>query len=504
MANLPANLNYTDKDFASLRARLINLIGSVFTDWTDFEIASFGNILLEANAFVGDVLAFYQDNQADEAFLPFVQLRRNALALAQQLGYEPAGAAAATVDELFTLSAIPTNDVIIPAGTVCKTRRIGEVVEFQLLSDLTILALADPPQAFGTIENSSPAQDIFASDNLANQEFELSATPYLDGSADVVAGNGAYTEVDNFLDSVSTDRHYTITVDENDRALVRFGNGINGEVPTGTITIDYKTGGGAVGNVEPNTITEIVGSFTDVLANPVQVSVNNPDKATGGADRETVAQIRQNAPASLRVLNRTVALEDYIIGAEQVPGVARALMLTSDQTPGIPENRGFLYVVPDGGGTPTTVLKDAVIQAVTVTKPNTVTFKVTAEDPLYLVVDISMVVFFNSGFSPANGAAEIQQILDDYFAISLADGTKNPLIDFGFNYKDVNGLPAGEIPLSDLLCAVRDADSVRKVGDEASNFVVNGSHADLAIKLFEFPVLGTVTITDGDTGLQVV
>lgn len=504
MANLPANLNYTDKDFSSLRARLINLIGSVFTDWTDFEVASFGNVLLEANAFVGDILAYYQDNQADEAFLPFVKLRRNALALAQQLGYEPAGAGAATTNELFSLSAIPVNDVIIPAGTICRTRRVGEVINFQLLAALTIPALTDPPQAFGTIENSAAAQDVFASGNLANQEFELSSTPYLDSSAIVVAGNGAYTEVDNFLDSTSTDRHYTISVDENDRALVRFGNGINGEVPTGTITIDYKTGGGSVGNVEQNTITEIVGSFTDVLVNPVQVSVNNPDKATGGSDRETVAQIRQNTPASLRVLNRTVALEDYIIGAEQVPGVARALMLTSDQTTGIPENRGFLYVVPDGGGMPTQVLKDAVIQAVTVTKPNTVTFKVTAEDPIYLVVDISMVVFFNSGFSPTNSTAEIQEILDDYFAISLPDGTKNPLIDFGFNYKDVNGQPAGEIPLSDLLCAVRDASSVRKVGDEASNFTVNGNHADLPIKLFEFPVLSTVTITDGDTGQQVL
>lgn len=504
MALLPTNLDYTDKDFESLRARLINLIGSTFTDWTDFEVASFGNILLESVAFVGDVLTFYQDNQANEAFLPFVTLRRNALALAQQLGYEPAGAGAATVNALFTLSDVPTNDVTIPAGTVVKTRGTGTVVEFQLLSDLTIPAATNPPQGFGDVENSTNQQDVFVSSTLANQEFELVSVPYLDSSASVVAANGAYVEVDNFLESASSDRHYTITVDENDRATVRFGNDVNGEIPSGTITVDYKTGGGANGNVDQNTITQIVGSFTDALLNPVNVTVNNPDAATGGSARESVAQIRINAPASLRVLNRTVALEDYTIGAESVPGVARSLLLTSDQATGIAENRGFLYVVPDGGGNPTQVLKDAVIQAVTVTKPNTVTFKVTAEDPQYLTVNFYMVVYFNSGFSAASGAAEIQQILASYFAISLSDGTKNPLIDFGYNYKDVNGNPASEIPLSDLLCAVKDASSVRKVGDVASNFLVNNQHEDLPIGLFEFPVLGTVTIIDGDTGQQVV
>lgn len=504
MAILPANLDYTDKDFDSIRARLISLLGSVFTDWTDHEVASFGNILLESFAWVADVLLFYQDNQAEESFLPYVKLRRNALALAQQLGYEPNGASAATAEELFTLSTVPVNDVTFPAGTVVKTREIGNVIEFQLLSDLTIPAMTDPPQAFGTVENSSNVQDVFASSILPNQEFELTGVPYLDGSSNVVASNGAYTEVDNFLSSTSTDRHYTISVDENDRASMRFGNGVNGEVPTGTITNDYKTGGGASGKVEENTITQIVGSFTDSLGNPVSVVVNNPEAASGGSDRETVAQIRQNAPASLRVLNRTVAKEDYEIGAEAVPGVARALILTSDQAGGIPENRGFLYVVPDGGGTPSQALKDAVIAAVTVTKPNTITFRVTAEDPNYLEVDVYVVAYFNEGYTPANGAAEIRSVLEDYFEITLPDGTKNPTVDWGFNLKDVDGNPAGEIPMDDLLYTVKNASSVRKVSDQPNGFTLNGEHADLDIALFEFPVLGTVTVVDGDTGQQVI
>jgi hypothetical protein len=50
VATLPESVDYTDKDFDALRARLIALIKSVFPDWTDFDVASFGNLLVELYA----------------------------------------------------------------------------------------------------------------------------------------------------------------------------------------------------------------------------------------------------------------------------------------------------------------------------------------------------------------------------------------------------------------------------------------------------------------------
>lgn len=64
MATLPESVDYTNKDFKALRARLIALVKSVFPDWTDFDVASFGNLLVDLYAFVGDVLTFYQDSLA--------------------------------------------------------------------------------------------------------------------------------------------------------------------------------------------------------------------------------------------------------------------------------------------------------------------------------------------------------------------------------------------------------------------------------------------------------
>ena len=69
MGLLAQATDYTDKDFDSLRLRPQSLVGSGFPDWTDFNVASFGTILLELFAFVGDVLTQYQDNQARESRL---------------------------------------------------------------------------------------------------------------------------------------------------------------------------------------------------------------------------------------------------------------------------------------------------------------------------------------------------------------------------------------------------------------------------------------------------
>jgi hypothetical protein len=501
MAQLAQATDYTDKDFDSLRLRLQNLVRSVFPDWTDFNVANFGNVLLELFAFVGDLLAFYQDNQARESRIATATQRKNLIALTKLLGFRPAGARAATVDAVFTLAAVPAAPVTIKAGTRVRTASVTDPIVFQLLDDVTIPAGASPPSALGTLEHSTRQEELFASTGLPNQEVVLLTAPFLDGSAEVSAGNGAYSEVANFLGSGAADRHFTIVVDQNDRATVRFGNGVNGAIPSGTITVRYKTGGGAKGNVNAGTLRKLDGSFTDDAGAPVSVSVNNPQPASGGSDRQTVAQIKVLAPESIRVLNRTVSREDFEINARRLSEVARALMLTSNEDPGIPENNGILYVIPRGGGLPSQALKDAVKNQVTVVFPSTLTFQVAVQDPTYLPIDVQATVFLRQGANVAAVRSTILKALADFFAVSLPDGTPNPNVDFGFNLKDAAGDPAGEIALSDVFDVVRDVAGVRKIGDGPDDFLLNGAPEDVPIDVREFPVLGAVTLVNGDTGL---
>ena len=497
MAFFDGNIDYTDKDFDSLRARLFNLIRSAFPTWTEQEIANFGNIMVEAFAFVGDVLGFYQDNQARESRIVTAEQRRNLLALAKLVGYKAQGQSAASVDLTLTLSQPPVGDVNIAIGDTFRTLEITEPVVFQSLEAASIPAGTNPPTVTFAAENSDSASESFPSTGLPSQELLLSETPYLDNSLVITAGNGAYTVVDDFLDSGSGDRHVTVVVDENDQARVRFGNGIAGAIPLGTIVCDYKTGGGPQGNVEENSIRRVDKTYVDSFSNPVTPTVSNVNRASGGDTRQSVASIKESAPRSTRVLNRTVAREDYEINALKVSGVARAVMLTSNERPGILENQGQLVVLPDGGGMPSAALKQAVLNEVTVTFPNTLTFLVEVIDPDFVTVDISAKVRLGTGVSAVVADAAIRAAIQEFFALQLSNGAANPSMDFGY-------VIDGVVAFSDVYNLIRDTAGVRRMSDAPDALLLNLSASDVDVDVYQFPVLGTVVLLNDETSLPLV
>lgn len=502
---LPASLDYTDRDFDALKARLVKALQTVFPDWTVFEVATFGNLLAEMYCFVGDVSGYYQNRNAREGFWPTARQRKSLLALAKAFGYQPPTATASQVDVTLSTSdgALATVEIPIPAGSIVRTRDVVAPVRFRTLAD-AVIPVGSNNVSGVTAENSEERQEIFASEGLPNQEIRLSSSPFLDADLVVTDTTGAFTVVESFLESTAVDRHVTVVVDELERATLRFGSGTVGAIPVGLITVDYTVGGGSGGRVEPGTVTRIEGTYTDALGAPVLLAVTNPAASTPAVDRYSIEQIRLAGPESLRALERTVAREDFEINARRVSGVARALMLTSDDDPGFLENSGTLFVVPVGGGVPTSALLDAVLEQVTVTRPHTVTFNVDVQAAVYLVVDVYAVVHLRSGFTtaPALAAARATILADlaSYFAVSEDDGTPNENVDFGFNYRDSSGNPAGVVPWSDVFNAVRDSDPVSKIDPGASGFLLSGVRDDLAIALREFPVLGTVTLINGATG----
>lgn len=96
--------------------------------------------------------------------------------------------------------------------------------------------------------------------------------------------------------------------------------------------------------------------------------------------------------------------------------------------------------------------------------------------------------------------ARIVESLVAYFRVTEPDGTPNRRVDFGFNLKDAEGNPVGEIAWSDVFNVIRDTEGVRKIGDAPGDLTLNGLPADVRLRVQEFPVLGTVTLTNGDTG----
>jgi hypothetical protein len=474
----------------------------VFPDWTDFNVANFGVMLQEMNCFVGDVLDVYGAARRREAFLSTCVQRASAIRHTRRLGYSMRGPTAAQVDLQFTLAQTCDGDVSFPATSVVRAESATDPVRVQLLSDLQILS----GNLTGTVtaENSTtPTPDIFQSDASADQEFELSQVPFLE-IVSVVAPNGSYTVVDNFLDSLSTDRHCILLVSEEDRALIRFGDERNGQPPSeGDVTITYKIGGGAV-TIDPNTLKVPEFSVTDSLGTSVNFTVTNPLKSTTGLAAETIEEARINAPASVRVGERSVSREDFEINARRVAGVARALMLTSDQYAGLAENYGQLYMVASGTqtstgyygpATPTQAQIDEVKATILSSYPPTVTFDFDVLAATFKDIDITARLWLESGANAATVDAAIRLAFEEFFAVLNPNAVPTTGIDFGYNYKDELGAADPLVPWDDLFMVVKETAGVKRVDEDA--FI---PYDGVTLLVPEFPRLGTVSLINARTG----
>jgi hypothetical protein len=512
---LPAPVAYTDKDFDALRARLFDLVRSVYPSWTDTAVANFGNILLESFAYIGDVLGYYQDRQAREGRFAFATLRRNMIALCKLIDYRLGNAAAASVDVVVTIeNPDRVSGAVGPAGgsTTPVVVRTAEITD-PIRGELDVPFSIPPGQASASATwrhvLTRPRYAV-ASTGLADQEVLLPFTPFLWASETVSTSGdaGPWTIKENFLDSLATDRHYTLEVDHLDRARLRFGDGRNGKIPSGDIRVDYRTGGGLLGNLEPNALTTVETTLVDALGRSVPVTITNALAAIGGSPREEVEAARVAAPRSLRVLSRAVCREDFEIVAEQVPGVGRTLMLTSNEDVAIAENRGSLFVIPTTGGTPSAGLLDDVRGAFGLdgnvsplpngkTYPPTITFQLSVFPAPYKAVDVAATIWIASGYAATAVAAAVRAALVDYFSPLNADGTANQGLDWGYNLALALGVSQAEVPWSDVFNAIRDVPGVRKV-DQGMR--LNGSVASPTIASYEFPAIGTIALTNGLDG----
>jgi hypothetical protein len=89
MPKMKPSINYTSRDFDSIRADLESYVKRYYPDsFKDFTEASFGSLMLDTVAYVGDMLSFYTDYQTNESFLETALEFDNILKLSKELGYK--------------------------------------------------------------------------------------------------------------------------------------------------------------------------------------------------------------------------------------------------------------------------------------------------------------------------------------------------------------------------------------------------------------------------------
>lgn len=473
-------IDYTSQEFLSLVEDSRQLVTDRFPQITDFNTAEITEMIIELFAAVGDRLFFMQNKQALETNIITAKRRRNVLYHARGISYTASSQKAATGEIQATINGDPvTANVIIPKETIISTKETQDPQEFRTTQDIIITP--GNLSNVGTIKNSSIHEEEFESNNAANQSFTLSEIPFLDdGTIEVSINSELWLQVDNFLDSLGTSKHFRIELDEDDVGYVIFGDGVNGEIPTGDILINYETGGGLVGNQAPEAITENDDDFESVIGEPVDIEFTNLISTTGGDDRESTDEIRIRAPRALKTLNRTIAFEDYQINVEDgVSGVVRAIGYSSDQIVGIPENTIYEYIVPDGGGTASAGLIQAVETFLTSTagKPMPTTTDLIVFTALYKVITLVGKIYISKDVDFTETKQNIIDKILLYFSYDTFEDSilSKHTIDFGKTVRSSK--------IFNLITSVTGVDYI-----DITTFQINGLDCGQDVELLQYEI----------------
>ena len=166
MAKKKIPISYTNRDFNSIKAALVEHARRYYPDsYKDFNEASFGSLMLDTVSYVGDVLSFYLDYQANESFLETAIEKENIINLSRNMGYRYSDAISAYGECDFFVT-IPANSAA-PDLTYARVLKAGAEVtstsggKYTLIEDVDF---SDPNNlvVVSSVDDATGAPTFFA------------------------------------------------------------------------------------------------------------------------------------------------------------------------------------------------------------------------------------------------------------------------------------------------------------------------------------------------------
>lgn len=134
------------------------------------------------------------------------------------------------------------------------------------------------------------------------------------------AGEAPWIAKRDLLNSEEDKQHFVAETESDHSAHLRFGDGTHGKRPNaGTLfTPEYRVGNGVAGNIGVDSLVHILSNVDGIAG------VRNLTPGQGGADPESIEDVRQRAPYAFRTQERAVTTEDYEHVTERHPAVQQA------------------------------------------------------------------------------------------------------------------------------------------------------------------------------------
>jgi hypothetical protein len=318
-------LRVTELDFDQIKQNLKTFLQSQ-SEFTDYDFEGSGlNILLDILAYNTHYNSYYVNMVANEAFLDTALLRDSVISHAKVLGYVPYSRKAplATVNFTAVTSNTSTSTLTIPKGFSFLSNEIdGISYNFVTLQETTVtksntnFSFLELPIYEGqlvtynyTYDNSTNPKQIFSVLDSGVDISTLTVT---------VQASATKTEIETY--SLATDSSNVTTtspifyLQENrgEKYDIYFGNNVIGKALTNgnIVSMTYLITNGSAANKANNFVA--TATLADSLGNSlIDFTIDPVGEASGGAERESVDEIKFGAPLQFTTQNRLITFKDY-------------------------------------------------------------------------------------------------------------------------------------------------------------------------------------------------
>lgn len=314
---------------------------------TDLSEGNIFVIILSLFAAIAEVLHYYIDNMAREAFLTTSRKYSSVVNQGLLVDYHAHLANPATIDIILSRE-------LSGAGSGAKINIPKGLVFTDILGNNW-----ENTQDFKWDNNSSNCILSLVQHELYTQS-SLNDTIYLGGSivldnnlgenmiehngVQLTLGTEVWNQVDTFAYSKPTDKHFMVTIDDTDTPTIVFGDGKFGKVPEPSqkIKVQFYITKGEKGNIVSNSITNVPSTILDLVPT---ATCNNPHSAGDGKDYEDIELLRSHIAIQARTMGILVTRKDVVDCIKLIPGVKDAKLEEID-------NRKLnVYVSPSTGDT---------------------------------------------------------------------------------------------------------------------------------------------------------
>lgn len=371
-------------DFEGLKSDLKSFLSgkSGFTDH-NFDGSAL-NLIVELLSYNTHILSYYASMGFNEAFLDSARLRKNVVSIAKHLSYKASSWKSAKATLTLTFSGLSAT-VTVPAGSKFRTTIDGVVYTFVTLDSYDFTPSA-PSRNIDVHEGTLLSETFAYSDSL---DLVLGNERIDDTTISVSVAGDVWPKAGNIVVIDGTSEVFFLSDDHTGYQRIDFGDGIIGAKPadSATIIVTYlKTNGPDANGAKTFTAATSFSGFTPTIA--------LVDAASGGAEPESLDNIRRNAPRFYASQNRCVTEEDYEAKIrENFSDIETINVWGGDQNEPKALGKVYISIKPLSGNTLTESKKADIVTYLNAFKVMNITPVII--DPVFISVDLTLKIRYN-------------------------------------------------------------------------------------------------------------